>query len=104
MAIYEGPDDAATRYLQSTTAVDLCRQMRPVVEAGLVEVGALSTYETLAEQFNRSPLGTKVDADHASYALDHASQALFLQVAREEAAICRNPVKRTTELLQQVFG
>ena len=104
MAIYNGSDDAATRYLQDSTAVDLRRQMRPIVEAGLAEVGALSTYESLAEQFNRLPLGTKVDSDLASYVLDHASRALFLQVAQEEAAIRRNPVKRTTELLRQVFG
>lgn len=104
LAIYKGPDDAATQYLQRTTARDLQSQMRPIVQASLAEVGALNTFKSLAEQLNRLPLRTSIDADLTSYVLDHASRALFLQVAEEEAAIRRNPAKRTTELLRQVFG
>jgi hypothetical protein len=104
MAIYSGPDDAATRYLRRTTSTELRSQMRPIVDASLAEVGALNTFRSLADQYNRLPLVTPINADLTSHVLDHAGDALFTLVAREEAAIRRNPAKRTTALLQKVFG
>ena len=104
MAIYNGPDDAATRYLKRTTAVQLRAEMRPIVDDALSSVGAVSTFNALVDEYNRLPLVTPIDADLTRHVLDHASDALFTQVAREEAAIRRNPAKRTTELLQTVFG
>ena len=104
MAIYQGGDDAATRYLKRTTSAALRAQMQPVVESSLAEVGAVNTFETLAEQYNRLPLVTPIDADLTGHVLTYASDAIFARLAREEAAIRRNPAKRTTELLRQVFG
>jgi hypothetical protein len=104
MSIYRGPDDAATRYLRRTTSAELDIQMRPIVDASLAEVGALNTFRSLAEQYNRLPLVAPIDADLTSHVLGYADDALFTLVAREEAAIRRNPAKRTTELLQRVFG
>jgi hypothetical protein len=104
MAIYRGSDDAATRYLRRSTSQELRAQMRPIVAASLAEVGAVSTFRSLADQYNRLPLVTPIDADLTSHVLDYAGDALFALVAQEEAAIRRNPRKRTTELLRQVFG
>lgn len=104
LGIYRGPDDAATRYLRRTTGSALRAEMRPVIDESLAEVGALNAFRSLAEQYNRLPLVTPIDADLTRHVLDHAADALFAQVAREEAAIRRNPAKRTTELLQKVFG
>jgi len=104
MSIYRGPEDAATRYLRRTTSAELDIQMRPIVDASLAEVGALNTFRSLAEQYNRLPLVAPIDADLTSHVLEYADDALFTLVAREEAAIRRNPAKRTTELLQRVFG
>jgi len=104
LAIYRGPNDAATRYLEQTTAATLRAQMRPIVDDSLSEVGALNTFRTLADQYNRLPLVTPIDADLTSHVLDHASTALFAQVAKEEAAIREDPAKRTTELLREVFS
>jgi hypothetical protein len=104
LAIYRGTDDAATRYLKRTTGEQLRSQMRPIIDDSLAEVGAVSTFTTLAEQYNRLPLVTPIETDLTAYVLEHASEALFAQVAREEAAIRRDPAKRTTALLQQVFG
>ena len=104
LAIYRGPNDAATRYLEQTTAATLRAQMRPIVDDSLSEVGALNTFRTLADQYNRLPLVAPIDADLTSHVLDHASTALFAQVAKEEAAIREDPAKRTTELLREVFS
>jgi hypothetical protein len=104
MNIYRGPDDAATRYLRRSTGSELKAEMRPVIEQSLAEVGALNAFRSLAAQYNRLPLVTPIDTDLTSHVLDHASDALFSQVAREEAAIRQDPAKRTTELLRKVFG
>jgi len=46
----------------------------------------------------------KVDADLDGYVVDGALDGIFLYLAREEAAIREDPVKRSTDLLKQVFG
>lgn len=103
MAIYQGPDDAATRYLERTTGSALQSKMRPIIDDSLSEVGAAATFNTLASQYNRIPAVTPIEADLSTYVLRHASSAIFSQLASEEAAIREDPVKRTTELLRQVF-
>ena len=78
--------------------------MRPIVDQSLAEVGAISAFRSLADQYNQIPLVAPIDSDLTSHVLDHAANALFAQVAREEAAIRQDPAKRTTELLRTVFG
>lgn len=104
MAIYRGGDDAATSYLKRTTSAQLRAEMQPIVDASLAEVGAVNTFKTLADQYNRLPLVAPVNADLTGHVLTYASDAVFARLAREEADIRRNPAKRTTELLRQVFG
>ena len=45
-----------------------------------------------------------VKADLTDYALDGTLDGLFVYVAREEAEIRNDPLARSTELLQKVFG
>ena len=104
MGVYRGPDDAATRYLEQATSSELGREMRPIVDASLADVGALSVYRTLVDRYNRLPLVTRVNTDLTGYVVDRASDALFDRLAIEEAAIRNDPVKRSTELLRRVFS
>ena len=104
IGIYQGPDDAATTYLRQAIGAQLTRQMRPIVADALEDVGALALYGDLARQYNRLPLITPVDADLTNHVLGYATDALFVRLAAEEAAIRRDPLKRTTELLRKVFG
>jgi hypothetical protein len=46
--------------------------------------------------------GESVDLD--GYVTHKALDGLFLMVAEEEKKIRENPIARTTDLLQQVFG
>jgi len=39
-----------------------------------------------------------------TYVVEKGLEGLFYYLGKEEAAIRENPVERTTELLQQVFG
>lgn len=104
MAIYQGPQDAATQYLKRTTGAQLSREMRPMIQNTVDQVGAARTYTDLVRRYNALPLVEPVQADLTGHVLTYTSDAIFSQLAAEEAAIRRDPAKRTTELLRTVFG
>jgi hypothetical protein len=103
-AIYDGPDDAATRYFQSKMSQPLKMEMKPVVDQSLSQVGAIQTYENAMGQYRSIPFVPDVKADLTNHVLDAALKGIFHYLAIEEAAIRREPVKRTTEILKKVFG
>ncbi len=103
-AILEGPEDAATRYFQDRMSPGLRQAFRPIVEDELAAVGAIDAYERAMEPYRAVPLVPDVRADLTGHVLDGALEGLFLYLAREEAEIRQNPARRTTELLQRVFG
>ena len=45
-----------------------------------------------------------VKSDLNSYVVDKGMEGIFHYLAIEEAAIRQDPVKRTTDILQTVFG
>ncbi len=102
--IYKGPDDAATRFLERTMSDPLVQRMRPIVDASLSEVGAVRSYDNAIGQYRAIPFVPDAKADLTEHVLERALEGLFLYLAEEEAAIRQNPAKRTTELLQRVFG
>ena len=102
--IYDGPNDAATQYFKGKMSAPLTDSMRPVVDSTLSEVGAIKAYDSMMGQYKAVPFVPDVKADLTTHVLDKALDALFLYLAREEAAIRENPVKRSTALLQKVFG
>ena len=104
MAIYKGPDDAATSYLAESTGDSLSQQMRPIVDDALAQAGALQAFDQLAGQAAGLPLIGSIKTNLTDHVLQYAHDALFDYVALEEKAIRENPTKRTTELLQTVFG
>ncbi len=102
--IFDGPDDAATRYLERTMSDPLIQRMRPIVDASLSEVGAVRAYDNAIGQYKAIPFVPDAKANLTQHVLERALKGLFLYLAEEEAAIRQNPAKRTTELLQKVFG
>lgn len=104
MNIYNGPDDAATRYFQDKMTPPLAKEMQPVVEQSLAEVGAVQAYDNVMGEYRSIPFVPDVKADLTTYVVEKGMDGIFYYMAREEAAIRQNPAKRTTELLQRVFG
>ena len=102
--IYNGPKDAATQYFKGKMSGPLTGSMRPVVDSTLSEVGAIKSYDSMMGKYKSMPFVPDVKADLTTHVLERALDALFLYLAREEAAIRENPVKRSTALLQKVFG
>jgi len=104
MNIYNGPDDAATRYFQDKMTPPLAKEMQPVVEQSLAEVGAVQAYDNVMGEYRTIPFVPDVKADLTTYVVEKGMDGIFYYMAKEEAAIRQNPTKRTTELLQRVFG
>ncbi len=103
-SILNGPEDAATQYLRRQTQAPVAEQMRPVIDDSLAKVGAVTTMKSLLASYSSFPLAPKLDTDLTGYVVGKAMDGLFFYLAKEEVAIRRDPVKRTTELLRQVFG
>ncbi len=102
--ILDGPEDAATRYLQRHAGETLEREMLPLVARATGSVGVTRSYKGLLQQAGplASLAGNGLDLDR--YVTRKALQGLFLVLAREEQRIRRDPVARSSELLRKVFG
>jgi len=103
-AIYDGPDDAATRYFQGKMARPLAVEMSPVVGESLAQVGAVQSYDRVMGKYEALPFVPDAKADLTTYVVENGMDGIFHYLAQQEAAIRQDPAKRTTELLQKVFG
>jgi len=103
-AIYRGPEDSATRYFQAKMSPALAEEMRPIVDTSLAEVGAIRMYDKVMGRYRSIPFVPDIKTDLTSHVVEKGMDGIFHYLAREEAAIRQDPVKRTTELLKRVFG
>jgi hypothetical protein len=103
-SIYNGGDDAATRYFQEKMTPALTTEMQPVVQQSLSDVGAVKLYDKVMGDYQSIPFVPDVKANLVSHVVDGGLNGIFHYLAKEEAEIRKNPVKRTTELLKKVFG
>lgn len=102
--IVKGPNDAATQYLAKTTTPELKAKFSPVIKASLDRVDATRLWADLINAYNQIPFVARQNPDLTGYVTDKAISGLFTMIAKEELKIRQNPVARTTELLQKVFG
>jgi hypothetical protein len=103
-AIFRGPDDAATQYLDRTTRGLLVLEMRPIINDAMAEAGVVAAYDSIVEQAKIAPFLPDLKADLTNHIVFGALDGMFAYLAEEEAAIRQDPVKRTTALLKRVFG
>lgn len=104
MNILKGDDDAATNYLRKSTNSALVEKFRPIIKISLDKVGATKHWETVFSTYNKVPFVDKVNPNLEEYVTDKAITGLFIQVAKEELQIRKNPASRSTDLLKKVFG
>lgn len=102
--ILSGPEDAATRFFQGKMTPPLTDRFAPIVNTELADAGAIQAYDKMIGDYDKIPFVPSVEADLAPYVVEKALDGLFLFLAREEAAIRTDPVKRTTDILKKVFG
>lgn len=103
--IVKGPKDAATNYFKEKTKLKLITAFTPSVKSSLDKVDATKYYSDIITTYNKLPTTfNKVNPDLTSYVVGKAVDALFDQVAKEEANIRANPLARTSDILKKVFG
>lgn len=121
-SILTGPSNAATQYFQRTTQTNLYARFYPIVQQATQKTGVTAAYKRIMEKADLadvtqitqklgnlgSALGNALPAkpplDLDAYVTNKAMDGLFKMVADEEKQIRQNPVARTTDLLQKVFG
>jgi len=103
--ILRGPKDAATNYFKEKTKQQLIIAFSPSVKSSLDKVEATKYYADIMNTYNNFPTTfKKVNPDLPSYVVGKAVDALFDQIAKEEANIRENPLARSTDILKKVFG
>jgi len=102
--ILNGPDNAATQYLQSKTSQQLHDAFLPIVKAAIDSVQVTKYWTPLANTYNSIPMVKKVNPDLNEYVTQKALSGLFILLAAEELKIRKNPAARVDDILKKVFG
>ncbi len=102
--IYNGPEDSATQYFKKKMSPSLKKEMHSIVETSLSEVGAIKAYDKVMGKYKKLPFVPDVKADLTKHVIQKGISGIFYYLAKEEAAIRKDPVKQTTDLLKKVFG
>ena len=103
--ILKGNKDAATNYFKEKTKQKLITAFTPSVKTSLDKVDATKHYSDIITTYNKLPTTfKKADPNLTDYVVGKAVDALFDQVAKEEANIRANPLARTSDILKKVFG
>ena len=108
IGIVRGPENAATQYLQDRTTPRLTALFSPIMENALAGTGALRLLDQASNSLRNIPfapqLGANARSDLIAHGVGYGLGGVFHYVAKEEAAIRRDPAKRTSEILRRVFG
>jgi hypothetical protein len=105
LSIVQGPNNSATNYFREKTRARLVEAFSPAIRGSLDKTNATRFYSDMVNTYNKMPTTfTKLNPDLVSYVAEHATNALFDQIEKEEINIRQNPVARGTEILRKVFG
>jgi hypothetical protein len=104
LEILNGDEDAATAYLNQSTRDQLVEKFKPLIKNSLEKVDATKYWNTVFSSYNKLPFVTKVNPELEEYVTNKAIDGLFIQIAKQELDIRKNPSARVTELLKNVFG
>jgi hypothetical protein len=108
-----GTNNAATQYFRRTSETNLYAHFLPIVKAATEKAGVTGAYKQMTDKAGSGLGGLgglaggllgKEAPDLDSYVTHKTLDGLFLKIAEQEKQIRENPVARTTDLLQKVFG
>jgi len=104
VSIIKGPEDAATQYFRATMSASLTETFLPIVSNATADIDLARTYDAVAAKASAVGLVDPEDASLDAYVTRKALDGLFLMMAREEAAIRKDPLGQADALLRSVFG
>lgn len=102
--ILKGPEDAATSYFRDSMSDKLTQKFLPVVSKATADVQLAQRYNDVARKASALGLVEERDANLDAYVTRKALDGLFVTMAKEEAAIRKNPMGQASSLLRKVFG
>ncbi len=103
-AILTGPEDAATQYFKKTTSAQMAEKFLPIVKKATENVQLAESYNKYAEMGSKFGVVKKEDAKIEQYVTNKALDGVYLMIAKEEAAIRKDPVGQASSLIKKVFG
>jgi hypothetical protein len=104
VGILTGGPDAATQYFRRTTTEKLTQRFLPIVGRATQKVQLAQRYNDVAGKLSQLGLVSAQDANLDSYVTNKALDGLFVMMAKEEAAIRKDPLGQSSSLLKRVFG
>jgi len=105
MDIYKGGDDEATRYFRKTKGGELQKTIHPIVKKATQYTGVTYNYKKISKKVSQlQPSLAKSMPDIDTYVTEKTMDGIFYKIAKEEAAIRKNPAARSTEILKKVFS
>jgi hypothetical protein len=104
VGILTGGQDAATQYFRRTTSEKLTQRFLPIVSRETGKVQLAQRYDDVAGKAAQLGLVNEQDANLDRYVTGKALDGLFLMMAKEEAAIRKDPLGQASGILQKVFG
>ncbi len=103
-AILTGSQDAATQYFKRTTSTQMAEKFLPIVEKATANVQLAESYNKYAEMGSKFGVVKKEDANINKYVTQKALDGLYLMIAKEEAAIRKDPMGQASSIIKKVFG
>lgn len=104
MNILTGKQDAATRYLESSTYQQLYNEFKPVIQQALDEVKARELWTSAVTAYNKIPMVQKTNPELDDHVTKMALLGLFKLVEKKEAGIRSDTNQRSSDLLKKVFA
>ena len=104
LSILNGHNRAATEYFRERTSDSLKARFRLIVDEQMNKVGLSRQYRTLVQAYQRIPFTSFQPFDLNNYVTEKGLQGLFSVLGAEEEKIREDPLARSSQLLQQVFG
>ena len=102
--ILTGPQDAATQYFKKTTSAQMIEKFLPIVQKATENVQLAASYNKYAEMGSKFGLVKKEDANIEQYVTNKTLDGVYFMIAKEEAAIRKDPLGQASSLLKKVFG
>ncbi len=103
-AILTGGDDAATQYFKKTTSTQMAEKFLPIVKKATENVQLAQQYNKYAEMGSQYGLVKKEQVNLEQYVTQKTLDGVYLMMAKEEAAIRKDPIGQSSAILKKVFG
>lgn len=103
-SILTGGDDAATQYFKKTTSAPMAEKFLPIIKKTTEQVQLAQQYNKFAEMGSKFGVVKKEQVNLEQYVTQKTLDGVYLMMAKEEAAIRKDPVGQASGLLKKVFG